>query len=166
MYIANSAKHIVDSLANTKSHTYLNADEDYLNYVEYGPDDSIYEDRPISSDLINLGYRDDVHNYIAKFKKDKRGKIVVDASDLYDFEPNHYSSQFGGSSQAELMNAYGTPYILRQNNIPVKFINLDEKSKLPAMKKNGSETRANMTSREKIAANIATQLLSNQRKNK
>ena len=153
LYFDLSDKKYIDSLANNNSHVYLNADDVYLDYLKIGADDTMNEGRVIDAQYLNTGYRDDVHNHIVKFRK-QNNNIVADASDLYDFTPDDYSKQFGGKWQADLMNKYGTPYILRQNNIPVKFINVGEQLGQPPIQKNGKDYRRWMTDEQKIADNI------------
>lgn len=132
-YVDSQNKAYLDSLANANGHLYFNADEDYLDYAQEKNPDTF---GPRFSDMkwLDVGYRDDVHSYIAKFRKDDKGNIVMDASDLYDFEPEHYSQQFGKQWQAELMSKYGTPYILRQNNIPIKFIDVGKNLRIPQIR--------------------------------
>ena len=157
-YVDAQNKAYLDSLANVNGHLYFNADEDYLDYVqEKNPD--IFGPEYSDAKWLDVGYRDDVHNYIAKFRKDYKGNIVMDASDLYDFEPEHYSEQFGKKWQAELMSEYGTPYILRQNNIPVKFINVGENLRTKPIKTYyGYNYREEMSDEEKMAGNVQSQL--------
>lgn len=154
LYFDISDKKYIDSLAKNNSHIYLNADDAYLDYLKMGANDTMNEDRIIGAQYLDTGYRDDVHNHIIKFRKQNNNDIVADASDLYDFTPDDYSKQFGGKWQAKLMDKYGTPYILRQNNIPVKFINVGEQLGQPPIYKNGKDYRRGMTDEQKIADNI------------
>lgn len=96
----------ITGLAKANKHIYGNADVE--NAVKQYND--FYEQ---NEESVNYRNRNDVANYIQKYKMDKKGNIYVDASDLYDFD---------NSEQGKLMQKVGTPYILRQPNIPVRFI--------------------------------------------
>lgn len=154
-------KGLLEELAKQNKHIYLNNDDNFIDYIQEANPDTINYILSGISDVgfIETPYKDDVHNYITKVRQTKDGNYVLDMSDLYDFEPNHYSNQFNGKWQAELMSKYGTPYILRQNNVPVKFIdlkeNIDAKSVIPY---NGGDERFYMTDEEKIANNIQQQI--------
>ena len=103
---------LVRALAESNYHMYDNADNMFLD-----------------SDPDVLGYRDDVGNFIHQFGVDKNGNIVVHDSDVYDFNPADYNYTRGilgvGKAltklEASLMDRVGTPYIIRQENQPVKF---------------------------------------------
>lgn len=100
---------LVRALAENNYHMYDNADNMFLD-----------------SDPDVLGYRDDVGNFIHQFGVDNNGNIVIHDSDVYDFNPADYNYTRGTGKiltrlEAALMNKVGTPYILRQENQPVKF---------------------------------------------
>lgn len=73
-------------------------------------------------DRQNIENGDDVNGYIHQFAFDKSGNPVISDSDVYDFykqnsdEPNPLYRLEG-----KLMEKIGTPYILRQDNIPIEF---------------------------------------------
>lgn len=88
------------------------------NYHMYDNADSMFSDV--------LGYRDDVGNFIHQFGVDNNGNVVIHDSDVYDFNPADYNYTRGAGKiltkvEAALMNKVGTPYIIRQENQPVKF---------------------------------------------
>lgn len=102
---------IVEELAKHNYHLYDNADDMFLD-----------------SDPDILGYRDDVANFIHQFGVDKDGNVVINDSDVYDFNPSDYNYVNQKKSnrpivrlQARLMDKIGTPYIIRQEGQPVKF---------------------------------------------
>lgn len=73
-----------------------------------------------SQDYLDSGYHDDVNSYIHKFGFDKDGNIVVSDSDIYDFYRDFNTTPLH-SIEYKLMEKIGNPYILRQDNIPVKY---------------------------------------------
>lgn len=102
-------KNLLTELAKNKYHFYDNADDMFLD-----------------SDPENLGYRDDVANFIHQLDVDDKGNVVVHDSDIYDFNPvdYHYAGELPGwavRAEAKAMNRIGTPYIIRQENQPVYF---------------------------------------------
>ena len=102
---------LVRALAENKYHFYDNADDIFL---ETDPD--------------VLGYRDDVANFIHQFGTDENGNVVINDSDVYDFNPADYDYTRGSGKlltklEAKLMDKIGTPYIIRQERQPVIFDN-------------------------------------------
>lgn len=106
--ISRDMRDMVINAAKTGTNMYLNADE-----------------------LFDPGKeRFDAANHPVKFRY-QNGKIVADAADLYDFDEdyvNRYSEKNNPIKRALLraeireMQKVGTPYIVRQEGIPVKFI--------------------------------------------
>lgn len=102
-------KTLLTELAKNNHHFYDNADDMFID-----------------SDPDNLGYRDDVANFIHKLEIDKNGNVVTHDSDIYDFNPvdYNYAGDLPGwmvRTEAKLMNKIGTPYIIRQENQPIYF---------------------------------------------
>lgn len=109
-------------------HNYRTSSNINWEYTDESKGDHIAEETP---------YFDDVHGYSIVFNKNKNGDPVVSASDLYDFDKN-YGDRFAQMSsertklpigivkpimeaQRRALNLVGHPYILRQDNIPIKF---------------------------------------------
>lgn len=67
----------------------------------------------------------DAGGHLMKFSKDKNGNIVANMSDIYDFNPSDFNEKYflseNPSWTRNLANNVGTPFIVRQNNIPVVF---------------------------------------------
>ena len=84
-----------------------------------------------SDDLYDPGsVRFDAANHPIRFRYDKRGRLVADAADLYDFDSGYadrYSEKNNFIKKAILkreikeMQSVGNPYIVRHENIPVRF---------------------------------------------
>jgi hypothetical protein len=69
----------------------------------------------------------DVGSYIAQLGYNKNGDLIVNASDVYDFynygnfdRESKTSTPQSVLLQGKLMEMIGTPYIVRQDNIPIK----------------------------------------------
>ena len=108
-HIDESLRPLAEELARNNYHFYDDADDMFL---DYDPD--------------VLGYRDDVANFIHQFALDKNGNVVVHDSDVYDFNPVDYQYSRGVTKplvklEAKMMDKIGTPYIIRQENQPLKF---------------------------------------------
>lgn len=73
-----------------------------------------------SQDYLDSGYHDDVNSYIHKFGFDENGNVVISDSDIYDFYRDFDTTPLH-SAEYKLMERIGNPYILRQDNIPVKY---------------------------------------------
>lgn len=96
-YINKNYRGLINEFANRKIHTY---------------------------DKQNMENADDVNSYIHQFTFDKNGNPVISDSDVYDFYKQN-SREFNPLYRLEgkLMEKIGTPYILRQDNIPIEFTN-------------------------------------------
>ena len=100
---------LAKELAKHRYHFYDNADDMFID-----------------SDPDNLGYRDDVANFIHQMDLDERGNVLIHDSDVYDFNPADYVYSHKVSKplvklEAKLMDKIGTPYIIRQENQPLYF---------------------------------------------
>lgn len=113
---------LIEELARKGKGLYSNADTEYSYMADaYDP-----EVQP---------YRDDVSSYHMQFVNTPNGP-AVSSSDLYDFGPDYDSSKYdiedGGSRLSRLeamaMDVVGNPYILRQDNIPIRFISTKDDS--------------------------------------
>lgn len=101
-------------LAKTGDIFYGNADWDNVGYVH----DIINSRNTITTyDPLYKGYRDDVQNYPIQFYT-KDGKLFANAADFYDFNTDSF--------QGKILTKKGNPYILRQNDIPVRPIYIPE----------------------------------------
>lgn len=107
---------LVEELAKKGKGVYSNADTEY----DYMAD--VYDE--------NEPYRDDVASYHMQFVNTPNG-YAVSASDLYDFGPDYKASKYGdinpaqifmSNVQGRLMGLVGNPFILRQDNVPIRFI--------------------------------------------
>ena len=94
-------------MAETGELFYSNADMESLNNISRNGKEVSY---------LNTGYRDDVQNYPIQFKVED-GQLYANAADLYDFS---------STIQGKLLSKHGTPYIRRQNKIPVRAIDIPE----------------------------------------
>lgn len=111
---------LVEELAKKGKGLYSNADNEY----SYTADTMDPEYQP---------YRDDIASYHMQFVNTPSGP-AISASDLYDFGPDYnsekYDSEMGGTAlskiEAMAMNLVGNPYILRQDNIPIRFVNTQD----------------------------------------
>ena len=147
-------KNIIENLAKNKKHIYSTLEDEYIDYIETPHPDTM---DPITVKRLNTPYKDDVHNYPLQFDIDNKGNIIAHAADLYDFNYKDYLKkfQFLKAAEAAALNSIGNPYILRQNNIPVRFINLNEKSDYsPQIDYKGREYDMNLTDEEKRAVNF------------
>lgn len=114
---------------------YINARGEYLIPEEYK---GLFEELAKQGALVysNADWetdhpeRFDAANYPIRFRLDENGNIVADAADLYDFDRG-YSGRYNRDSkvvqsilraESDLMSKVGEPYIMRQDNIPVRFI--------------------------------------------
>lgn len=127
--IDSSKKSYIESLIKSGKPIYVDADNEYVkDFIKgkggIGDFVDIYEPEYYPE---NEG-RDDVKNYRLVFRKDSKGNIVADATDLYDFEEESYSEKYSRNkgTQARLLNKVGNPYILSQSNIPVTFVDVEE----------------------------------------
>lgn len=113
---------LVEELVRKGKGLYSNADNEY----SYMADTMDPEYQP---------YRDDVASYHMQFVNTPNGP-AVSVSDLYDFGPDYNSGKYDnerGDSvlsriEAMAMGVVGNPYILRQDNIPIRFINTKDDS--------------------------------------
>lgn len=104
-------------LAKTGDTFYGNADWDNVKYF-YDIIDS--RNTTTTSAPLHEGYRDDVKNYPIQFYT-KNGKLFANAADFYDFNTDSF--------QGKILTKKGNPYILRQNDIPVRAIYVPEEFK-------------------------------------
>ena len=67
----------------------------------------------------------DAGGHLIKFSKDENGNVVANMSDIYDFLPEDFNDKYNQTKNPSwtrnLANNIGTPFIVRQNNIPVVF---------------------------------------------
>ena len=125
----------INNLAASGKITYMNQNEEYLFPIEEPYEYNILDDVDMRlrdkkkfityfpSEVNEVTpYADDVSHYPVIFKNDSDGNIYVDAADLYDFNGLRFNNT--------MLNV-GKPYILRQNNIPVRFITDEEYDYLP-----------------------------------
>lgn len=111
---------LVEELAKKGKGVYLNADSEYSYMAD------IYDPPP---------YRNDVAGYYAQFVNTPNG-YAISASDLYDFGPDYagekYNSEISTKDkiltgiESAALGFVGNPYILRQDNIPIEFINAND----------------------------------------
>ena len=149
-----SDRNLVEELAKKKKHIYSNADEEYLDYMTQPNPDALGE-RP-QGVYMNTPYREDILHYPLQFDKDKNGNIIAHAADLYDFNAIEYLKKWSPikAIQAAALTSVGNPFILRQNNIPIKFIDLKDKLKSDTTKYYNSVDSGNFTNEEKRALNM------------
>lgn len=111
---------LIEELAKKGKGVYLNADSEYSYMAD------IYDPPP---------YRNDVSGYHAQFVNTPNG-YAISASDLYDFGPDYagekYNSEISTKDkiltglESAALGVVGNPYILRQDNIPIEFINAND----------------------------------------
>ena len=67
----------------------------------------------------------DAGGHLMKFSRDKDGKIVANMSDIYDFNQKDFDEKYDQTENSYLVRVIadkiGKPFIVRQNNIPVRF---------------------------------------------
>ena len=67
----------------------------------------------------------DAGGHLMKFGRDSNGNIVANMSDIYDFLPSDFEEYYSYTKNPHwarnMANEVGTPFIVRQNNIPVIF---------------------------------------------
>lgn len=71
----------------------------------------------------------DAGGHLMQFQYDKDGNVVANMSDIYDFLPSDFEEKYGAVKEygplktagVYAMHYAGTPFIVRQNNIPVRF---------------------------------------------
>lgn len=112
---------LIEELANRGKGIYSNADTEY-SYMA----DMYDEDMP---------YRDDVSGYHAQLVNTPNGP-AISASDLYDFGPDYNPNKYAGDAEtiekllgkaeALALGFVGNPYVLRQDNVPIRFINMND----------------------------------------
>lgn len=76
-----------------------------------------------------------------KFGKDQNGNIVAHMSDIYDFLPEDFEEKYNHTENPSwtrnVANAIGTPFVVRQNNVPVVFKEIVPNYKTDAQRKLG-----------------------------
>lgn len=112
---------LIEELAKRGKGIYSNADTEYSYMV------NMYDE--------NRPYRDDVSGYHAQFVNTPNGP-AISASDLYDFGPDYNPNKYVGDTktiekllgkaEALALGFVGNPYLLRQDNIPIRFINMND----------------------------------------
>ena len=109
-----SVQPVLEQAANVGSNIYINADQ--MPYTG--------------------GYRYDAANHPVRITRDGTGALVGSAADLYDFDPGYLKRYDAPAWQVIPMAAAGTPYIVRQDNIPIRFVgdNASEDDKMKASK--------------------------------
>lgn len=123
---------LIEELAKHRYTPLSNINDEYRDEVT----DRIYPETP---------YFDDVHSYRLRFHY-KDGKPVISSSDLYDFGKNYTKdfSELGEERsglpvsvvkpvievERRLLNAVGQPYLLRQENIPIRFVDNPQGSEI------------------------------------
>lgn len=71
----------------------------------------------------------DAGGHLMQFQYDKDGNVVANMSDIYDFLPRDFEEKYGAVKEygplktagMYAMHYGGTPFIVRQNGIPVRF---------------------------------------------
>ena len=131
----------IEKLISGNTPIYFDADLEYVEDVNNGNSD-VRNSANIEMTPENEG-RDDVKNYRISFRKDSKGNIVADATDLYDFENTSYSNKYTGSKslQSRLLNKVGKPYILSQSGIPVRFVDYETLRKADWMTLDANQKR-------------------------
>lgn len=71
------------------------------------------------------GYRYDAANHPVRITRDENGNLVGSAADIYDFDLGYMRRYDAPAWQVIPMAAAGTPYIVRQDNIPIRFVGDD-----------------------------------------
>ena len=146
---AEEDRHAIDSIINSGGNFYSNADAEYKHYQEVSDN----RDTPkgtIEWKSMETPYRNDVGNYNMQIRKNKKGKYSISSSDLYDFSNNGKKQTIPQS----LMGIVGNPYIIRQDNIPVRFIPLGDKINYKPMKYNDIDVDMDLTEEELRALNF------------
>ena len=67
---------------------------------------------------------DNVAGFLRRFDLNDKGEPIMVNSDIWDFEPNSYSANYGSWIQAKLLDLVGTPFILKQTQ-PIEYIDSD-----------------------------------------
>lgn len=111
LYIDNKAKSLVEKQLNTGE--------------VVGGSMGRYAHAPSYIVTTEEGRPYDAGGHLIKFGKDKNGNIVANMSDIYDFLPEDFNDKYDQTKNPSwtrnLANIIGTPFIVRQNNIPVVF---------------------------------------------
>lgn len=112
---------LIEELAKRGKGIYSNADTEYSYMAD------MYDE--------NMPYRDDVSGYHAQFVNTPNGP-AISASDLYDFGPDYNPNKYVGDTEtiekllgkaeALALGFVGNPYVLRQDNVPIRFINMKD----------------------------------------
>ena len=112
---------LIEELVKRGKGIYSNADTEYSYMAD------MYDE--------NMPYRDDVSGYHAQFVNTPNGP-AISASDLYDFGPDYSPNKYVGDTkiidkllgkaEALALGFVGNPYVLRQDNIPIRFINMND----------------------------------------
>lgn len=112
---------LIEELAKRGKGIYSNADTEYSYMAD------MYDE--------NMPYRDDVSGYHAQFVNTPNGP-AISASDLYDFGPDYNPNKYVGDAEtiekllgkveALALGFVGNPYVLRQDNVPIRFINMND----------------------------------------
>lgn len=149
-----SDKTLIEELAKKKKHFYSNADKEYLDYITQ-PNADAWGERP-EGVYMNTPYREDIGHYPLQFDKDKNGNLVAHAADLYDFNAKEYLKKGAliRAAEAAALTSVGNPYILRQNNIPIRFINLGDKIRKNSSSYLSSTKSGELNDKEKRALNM------------
>ena len=71
----------------------------------------------------------DAGGHLMQFQYDQNGNVVANMSDIYDFLPKDFEDKYGAvkeygplkTAAMYTMHYSGTPFVVRQNNIPVRF---------------------------------------------
>lgn len=83
----------------------------------------------------------DAGGHLIKFSKDENGNIVANMSDIYDFLPEDFNDKYDQTENPSwtrnFANNIGTPFIVRQNNVPVVFKEIVPKYKTEKQKELG-----------------------------
>ena len=116
LYLPDDYKALMEELAKRNTNIYLNADVQH-------------------TDIEDLD-RYDAENYPMKLRIGTDGNIVGDAADVYDFGKHYMDTHRTGDwyndflvgLEANLMQKVGTPYVVRHNNIPVKFVSKEDQN--------------------------------------
>ena len=111
LYIDNKAKSLVEKQLNTGE--------------VVGGSMGRYAHAPSYIVTTEEGRPYDAGGHLIKFSKDKNGNIVANMSDIYDFLPEDFNDKYDQTENPSwtrnFANNIGTPFIVRQNNIPVVF---------------------------------------------
>lgn len=130
---------------------YSNADGEYLDYYYKGDPDNSLDKNTVH--FINTPHRNDVHDYPIEFVI-KDGNLYANAADFYDFSANK-GDGLKKRIQSRLLTRYGQPYIIRQNMIPVRAIELPKEFlELPIVDHKGRGYNMDLTGEQKRARNM------------